>query len=284
MITDNNKLTSKTTPLIAWVVVNYFNDTDTLSFITKEYEPQQDDDIIIYVVNNGSKNINRLKEALQQFKKVSVISDGNNLGYMGAFCFAMKNFYESYECYPRKAILSNTDLILPQQDFVKSLLKLKLEKPIACIGPQIIHAVTNKNQNPLYSVRPSKLKLKFLSIIFSSYPLYLVYQYMFYVKNIFFGSGESNEAKNVYAIHGSFMILSQHFLDKFFTELQKAPFLLGEELFIAELCKTEKWQMAIDYNLKVIHNEHAVTGKYKSRKIVKHLRNSIKIIVAKFYQ
>ena len=73
MITDNNKLTSKTTPLIAWVVVNYFNDTDTLSFITKEYEPQQDDDIIIYVVNNGSKNINRLKEALQQFKKVSVI-------------------------------------------------------------------------------------------------------------------------------------------------------------------------------------------------------------------
>lgn len=284
MITDEDKLPGTTAPLIAWVVVNFFNDADTLNFITKQYAPQQNDDIIIYVVNNGSKNINQLKEALEKFKRICVISDGNNLGYMGAFCFAIEKYFESYNCYPCKAILSNTDLILPQHDFVKSLLLLKLEKPFACIGPQIIHAVTNKNQNPIYATRPSKLKLKFLGFIFSWYPLYWLYQYMFYIKNTLPEKGEFSITKNVYAIHGSFMILSNHFLTEFLTELHEAPFLLGEELFIAELCKKAEWKMSINYSLMVIHNEHAVTGKYKSKELVKHLKNSIKIILAKFYQ
>ncbi|MBK7855232.1 MAG: glycosyltransferase [Bacteroidetes bacterium] len=274
MITEGNKLTGKTTPLIAWVVVNFFNDADTLNFINKEYMPQQDGNIRMYVVNNGSKNEMQLIDSLKNFKLVFVISNGKNLGYMGAFCFAINHFFNSYQVYPSKAILSNTDLILPQNDFVKGLLNLHIIESVACVGPQIIHAATNRNQNPLYVKRPSKLKLRLLSFIFAWYPLYLVYQYLYYFKNNFTCAGDTYLPKNVFAIHGSFMILPQHFLKKFFTDLKEAPFLLGEELFIAELCRKYEMNMEVDYRLKVIHNEHTVTGKYKSKEVLKHLRNS----------
>ena len=57
--------------------------------------------------------------------------------------------------------------------------------------------------------------------------------------------------------------------------LKRAPFLFGEEIYLAELAFAAGKKAAIVNNVVIFHHEHATTGLFKTRKMLKLLKQSM---------
>jgi len=258
---------------IGIVLINYFNDEEVISFIRKYLLGQTEGGIQICVLNNGSNN-GLLKVFCESETSIQYEDPGKNLGYIGGFLHVFKMMKGQK---PDLLILSNTDIEIDASLF-ESIGNIDIQQDEVMVGPTVISSRTGNNQNPFYEHRISTAKLKRLNLFFSFYLTYASYQLMGIMKAILKGSaGKSNREnkRHVYAIHGSFMIFKTSFIEKYFTELKGAPFLFGEEIQFAEVAERHQLKTVYDPSLKVKHHEHATTKLFKSRKMLKLLKDSI---------
>jgi hypothetical protein len=146
------------------------------------------------------------------------------------------------------------------------------------IGPSVVSSRTGHQQNPFYENRITTSKLRMLNAVFSNYISYAAYQVLGILKAA--GKGQASKSnqesqRHVYAIHGSFMVFKTSFLEKYFAELEDAPFLFGEEIQFAEVALKHNLKTLYCPQLRVKHLEHATTKLFKSRKMLKLLKDSI---------
>lgn len=265
------------------ILVLYYNDSDIISFVTDQLNAGSNPSLHVLIVNNGSESIEITRERLSVFQNLEIIGEGENLGYFGAAASAFKYHTGKHEL-PDYVIISNSDLEFRDKNWCTLLMNNTRDFDIA--GPSIISDITNSDLNPFSVHEYGKKKLRFLSALYSWYPLYLIYQVISIVKRKLKGISGRRSVQDVnmevFAIHGSFMIFKNSFFRKG-GHFDYGSFLYGEELFIAALARKNGMKTMYLPGLKLIHHEHATTGLFKSRKQIRYMKDSIDHLLATFY-
>ena len=270
---------------ICVVVVNYFNEEEVAGFVTDCLLAQEGVLLNVIIVDNGSWDSSKLTSLRSD--KITVLNPGKNLGYLHAFLFAWEQIRSAFSEVPAFIVLSNSDIEFAGKHVFKDMVQYHSRTDFACIGPSVFSTLQNIEQNPFASQRISRRRLKTINFFQSAYPLYLIYQGLSLLKNKL-RSGKkvlqsSGTAREVYAIHGSFMIFSAKFMHEEAAKLTKAPFLFGEELYVAEVARKSGYRSYFDNRLSVFHREHATTRIFKSRSMVRLLHESTSRILKEFY-
>ena len=262
---------------LAIVIMNYFNEEEVMDFITTEIKPQALQPSV-FLVNNGSNNINLLRNFCHE-SRIVFLDPKKNVGYLGGLILVVDYCLENELSFPKWFILSNSDIEIEDKNTLSGISNKIYPENTAVLGISIISSRNKSNQNPFYLERITLNKLKRLSFIFGNRILYGLYQFAAIAKGILHTGNGSNEIQDVYAVHGSFLFIDGNFLKAYIAEFRQAPLLFGEELIIAEVAFVAKRTVIYDPSYKVLHREHQTTGMFKSKKHLKLLKQSVDYIL-----
>lgn len=236
-----------------FVAVVYRNIDDLNNFIL-EIKKQVNLSYKIIIVNNHYND-----EIDKKIREVALLNDcslintdnkgygsGNNLGIE----FAKKHFNFKF------LVISNTDIIIKKFD-TRKLLEYKNEKIL--FGP-LIKTRKNKNQNPYW----------YKENTFTEYIIYLGYKYrnklLVYlgvgINKIYreyflyiFNKNQKKQLQNVFALHGSFVVISKDVINSVPKFYDEEMFLFSEEAHLAHKLKKYKIQSVLTKHIEILHNE-----------------------------
>jgi len=237
--------------------------------------------IEIFISDNSSNyedfDINAL--AKSRFVKISMLSHQQNLGYLGGVDKIIRSLPKGYLNTFDYVIVSNVDLLLSSTFFL-DLCNVKLDKNVGWIAPRIYSLKEKRDRNPGILYRPSLLKLKILTLIFSSPWINYLYVNLIYKRRK--RKKRILQYNRIYAGHGSFMIFTNSFIQKI-NCFGFESFLFCEEIFLAELMQYHKLDVIYDPSISLNDIDHVSTGLLKSNIYCKWNRDSIKYVIHKFF-
>jgi GT2 family glycosyltransferase len=271
---------------VVCVCINYFVEEEVAQLASDFLGQKSDKQSLFCIVVDNSNSI-KDKDAVSLMaasdKRLSILVPDKNIGYLGGACYALDRFSVDHG-FPDFFLISNPDIRITDPKFVDTLCQQNTfsGSPVAMIAPTIHSTLSNVNQNPYMTNRPSCRKMSFQKLVFSLYPIATAYQLLAYLKVIFkrrkyYKDNDEllpDREKTIYAGHGSFIILTRNY----FTHggnLRYGAFLFGEELFLAETIRSLGMNVLYVPHLKVQHDEHKVTGLFKSYELFKFQRNAI---------
>ncbi len=234
-------------------------------------------------VNSEDKNLIKLNDNLS-LRKLNFLfhNPKTNIGYLNGLIQGTINlisyFNIRYDSI-KNIIFSNTDLIF-KQDFLDILYMKNYSDEISVIGPYIFSKLTKNSSNPSYKNRISKLKIKFLIIIFSTPLINFLYYFFSNYKNSFFK--KNYEEGFYYQVHGAIFILNPTFF-KILANFDTFPLLFSEESIISEISFLNNFRIFYDPSLKLSHEEHTSISKSKFSFIFKNYVISLIYVLKKFY-
>lgn len=266
------------------LLINYNNSNEVISFVDTQLALQKNAAYKVVIVNNGDQKIQPSDIKNITHDKVWIINPEKNLGYLNGAHYAYEYFIEHTKSNPELIILCNTDIEFCSEYFIQNLLTFK-KNNVGIIGPEIKSSLTGHFQNPIYEKRPDRTRLKIWMLFFSTYLTYLLYQSGAYLKRIIGNSLTSKpteDEREVYAVHGSFIIFTKEFFANNCT-LKYPSFLYCEELYLAEQCRIKNLKVVFLPAQKIIHHEHSTSGIFKNRKHVSWLYESVRFIVQTYF-
>tara|TARA_Y100000590_G_C15695359_1_gene1004932 strand:+ start:1408 stop:2232 length:825 start_codon:yes stop_codon:yes gene_type:complete len=252
-----------------WIITVNFGDTvATESLIDSVATVKNIPSVKVAIVDNAasSHSTSRLNKIINKsILDIIIISNKKNLFYWPAIKKAINKLKDKFESYPDWIIVCNNDIIFSDKDFFKNLDRINIKKyPI--VGPNIINS-SGKKLNPFMASPLSKLQSIYWKLYFFSYPLsrfLLIIKKLFTFRFLLIKSEKIKNNKQVYAVHGSAILFSNHFfisggwLDSNFQ-------MYGEELTVAEIAKKINLPVTYCPKLKVTHYEHSTTKKINNR-------------------
>jgi len=255
--------------------VNYHSEEDAAHLAQEMLSQEESCNLHLLMVDNSDSlgPEHQLQQMASQDRRLQILNPKANLGYFGAAWYGM-NHYLQTNPLPNWIIVSNPDILLPDQKFFSTLFSLSPEgeRP-AILAPTIESALTGADQNPYIKVRPTAKMMVFRKWMFQFYPVSIGYQLLALFKaklRDLIGKSLAPTAKpkagKIYAGHGSFIIFHKSFFEAGGT-LKHGVFLFGEEIHVAESAQRLNLKSMYQPALRVIHNEHATTGIIKSRKM-----------------
>lgn len=273
-----------THPKILFLLVNYFNDDETCSFVTNQIFLQTLRDFEILIIDNGSNDRSKLEALAGMHPEVTLVGTGKNQGYIGGACFGLRKFLEAGNALPALVIVSNTDIEFVASNFLENLCSISLRQDFDLLGPDVFSDLLSHHQNPLMRDRISLKKLRMLTLLSSSVCLHYLFLTFYYSRTWIMSGFQRSDKTNlipckVYGIHGSFMVFNNTFFQKG-GSLETPLTLFGEEIFFAELALEKNMTVLFDPSLKIIHHEHSTTRVFKSRKAVRQLHSSYLTLLA----
>lgn len=182
---------------------------------------------------------------------VSKNTEEDNPGYFGGIKKAMQEVDVTSYDY---AIISNVDLEV-DKEFMVRLAAYNCEMSTGWIAPQIWSQDEGRDRNPKVMNRYPVKKLKILKTFFQFPLVWKLYNMTVYRKKKF----EHHEAGEVYAGHGSFIILTKRYFE-LCGKIDYPVFLFCEEIWLAEQCRKAGLKVIYVPELKVSDTEHASTG------------------------
>jgi GT2 family glycosyltransferase len=236
------------------------------------------DDILLTILiadNSDEKIINNFSPQLNVH--IIYTHSEDNVGYLGAVNYAVSINDINFTLYDF-VIISNVDLKV-EDDFFLSLKNIQVDKNIGWIAPSIFSVKEMKDRNPKILSRPTKQKILFTIILYAHPVVHNIYTRYVYRKRKIENHPDN---KIIYAGHGSFMIFTRNFFKKV-SDLKFPSFLFGEEIFFAELTRGANLHVVYNKSLKIIDSDHASTGKLKSKVCCRLNRDSLKMIISKFF-
>ena len=261
------------------IVVCYNNVSEIKQYINELNSMDNCSWLMLVIVGNDNscendffEEINNSNFIIQYFK-----SPGN-IGYMKGFIYG---YLKCRDIKPKWYIMSNTDILYPDKFFISKLLA-KEYKNICCIGPSIFVPETGAYQNPMAVNRITRLRLKRHCLIFNNRLSGSVYILLSNLKKKFKTFKKDKISKKIYLAHGAYMIFSPDLMNAM-NQNPFEPFLYSEELYVAEVARLMKKDIYYDADLKIIHNEHSVTGKTNLRKKICQMHESYLWIYKKFF-
>ncbi|MBN2286922.1 MAG: glycosyltransferase [Tissierellales bacterium] len=219
--------------------------------------------------------VNNSKDVCLNIKHdhIRVLSTPENLGYFGAINYAIEKFPIANIDF---IIICNNDLEICDNAFF-SILKNKLSK-YDIIAPSI-RTIEGKEQNPHRLNRPSRKRLLYYKLYYSSFIIaYLMTELIRFIK---MKNKNPDTERKIFSPHGAFFILKSTYFKKG-GNIDCGFFLYGEEDSIAaqadELC------LSIGFvpQLKVKHWESFSTGKKFSLKKFEFQKTAHKYIKQKY--
>jgi GT2 family glycosyltransferase len=268
---------------ILLLLVNYFNEEETKSFIEEQVLKQTEKRYDIVIAINGCNNPEILSELEKLHQNIFICNCGSNIGYLPGAAFGLRNYLLKVTGEPEYVIISNCDMEIPDPDFFRNLIETSGSLKYDILGPDIQSSLFNQHQNPYIPERISVMKMKILGFLTSNTWLYNLFLLYYFAKTWMFAllkmNGKSlGTIRNVYGIHGSFMVFRNTFFRKG-GSFDSPLTLYGEEIFIAELALGKNMTVIFEPSLKIIHHEHSTTRVFKSRKSVQQLHSSYLTLV-----
>ena len=233
----------------------------------------KDIDIIIVDNASGSEELMKIRTAVTAFSKAQLLESPKNRGYFGGARFAFDRYLEEGNALPDWVIVCNHDILIEDEDFFSKLFGTD-PKTASVIAPSIQSRPGNLDQNPFMRRRPSQLRWAQLRFMSSNYGVAAVWDWLWRRKSELKAwmagqrsdSPTDGEAKqeSIYAAHGSFFIFSRRYFEAG-GFLDGNLFLYGEEISVAEICRSLGLPVIYEPSLRVVHREHQSTGRVLSR-------------------
>ena len=271
--------------IVLFLLVCYYNEEETIKMVEEQILKQDYKNIRIIVTINGAKDLSKFQHLAHIEPRFSFVISQQNIGYLNGADLGLKTFCKT-QTLPDFAILSNSDVTIQNMSFISELISKHSNSKNAVIGPSIISSLTGHNQNPMYEHRLSKTRLQLILLFFSNYLLYIIYNTLALIKRKLFmpsANIKNNITKDVYALHGSFIVFKSDYFNSGAT-LNYPAFLFGEELFIAEQCIKKNLTQQYDSSLSVIHHEHQTTSVFKNRKLLAYHFEALNFIYKTYYK
>ncbi len=159
----------------------------------------------------------------------------------------------------------------------------------AVIAPRIQVMPGGVDQNPFMRRRPSRLRWAALRLCSSTYSIAAIWDWLSRQKRAVqsFLRGFSSPAQDrggrefIYAPHGAFFIFSRRYFEAG-GFVDGNLFLYGEEISVAEICRSLGLAVVYEPSLRVLHNEHSSTGKRISRFSYECQKKALRYIASQY--
>ncbi len=202
-----------------------------------------------------------------------------NKGYLGG-AFSVLNSLKGKELYDY-FIISNVDVYV-QEDFFERMMEISFPTDVSWMAPEIFISSLHKIGNLEMNRRPSKNRMRFYNLMYSSEIVYRLYYYLsrLWIRS---SNNEKKTIQKIYAGYGSFMIFSRKFILS--QETWSYPsFLFGEEIFFAE--KSLRAGLYVYYvpDLVITDIGKVSTGKIASKAKLKMQYDSNKYLYEEFFK
>ncbi|MEH1740711.1 glycosyltransferase [Fusobacterium varium] len=255
---------------IVFIILHYNNFLCTCECIESIKNTQSSYDYKIVIVDNGSKNDSgkEIEKKYRKYKNIKIIlnkenfgfSKGNNIGCE----YAIKNFN------PEFLFVINNDIIVKTPN-IYAILKKKYEKQKFDVAGSNIWNVNKKyNHNPCFvisNLKEAKKELKSFIIQekFCRWNIYFFYVLYIKIKKLLLKKFLFKNKLNK-GLHGSALIFSRSYINKYKKIFPEKTFLYGEENFLNYRRVRDKLVFSYIYKILLYHKESVVTKqKFKSR-------------------
>ena len=229
----------------------------------------------LMIVDNasGSEELMQIRPAIVEFSNARLLESPTNQGYFGGARFGFDRYMEEKREFPDWVIVCNHDVQIEDEEFFS---RLFCQDPgtMGVIAPRIEVMPGRVDQNPFMRRRPGWLRWAQLRVISSNYAAAAVWDWLWRRKSELSAwlaarrsdSPVADDAKReaIYAAHGSFFIFSRRYFEAG-GFLDGNLFLYGEEISVAEICRSLDLPVVYEPSLCVVHNEHRSTGRVLSR-------------------
>jgi GT2 family glycosyltransferase len=257
------------------ITVNYKSAESVLAFVARLEHTKAFSEIEVMVVDNspGEEELSKIRPAARKYANAELIKSSTNRGYFGAARLGFDYYLEQGKGLPDWVIVCNPDVQIEDEEFFSKLFCQDPERE-GVIAPRIQALPGRADQNPFMRKRPGPLRWFQLRFISSSYAVAAPWDWLWRRKAEFRswlaerrrGPLPDGKAKreSIYAAHGSFFIFSRRYFEAG-GFLDGNLFLYGEEISVAEICRSLGLPVVYEPSLCVLHNEHQSTGKVLSR-------------------
>jgi GT2 family glycosyltransferase len=260
---------------ILLVGVHYRNASSMLELLASLSVLRFVSDLTIRIVDNSSADEHpaEMRGTITQYPNAELVETSTNRGYFGAARLAFDQYLVEEHDLPDWVIVCNHDVLIEDRDFFGKLLREDPET-VGVLAPRIQVWPGNLDQNPFMRRRPGRLRWAQLRFVSSKYPLAAFWYWLWRRKAELRSwlaerrrtSPPNSVAKRepIYAAHGSFFIFSRRYFEAG-GYLDGNLFLYGEEISVAEICRSLGLPVVYEPSLRVIHREHQSTGKVLNR-------------------
>ena len=232
-------------------------------------------DVFVYVADNTEKQVEEINEVLLN-AALRIFPYHENLGYFGAVKKMMaETKLEDFDF----VIISNVDVEL-KANVLNVLLECYCNdvSHMGWIAPQIYSEAERRDRNPKIVARYSLKRLRMLRLMFKYPLLKFLYNKTLYKRKKY----QTYEPGEVYGGHGSFIILTKEYI-RICGAINYPVFLFGEELYLAEQCRSNGLKVAYDPRIKIVDEENSSTGKMTSGFYNKCNVEALEYIIRTFY-
>jgi GT2 family glycosyltransferase len=268
-----DKVTSQARILV--LAVHYRSSGALLEMLNFARWLNDNENVGLTVVDNasGPEELTSIRRAIAEFRNAQLLESATNRGYFGAARFALDHYLGQGRNLPDWVIVCNHDIQIEDKEFFSKLL-CQDPRAAGVIAPRIQVLPGEMDQNPFMRRRPGALRWANLRFVSSNYWAAAIWDWLSRRKSEFRSwvaarCGQSRQdvnAKNeaIYAAHGSFFIFSRRYFEAG-GSLDGNLFLYGEEISVAEICRSLGLPVVYAPSLCVFHKEHQSTGKILSR-------------------
>jgi len=274
------------------IAVHYGAPQPTLELLRCLSQMKHLSDFHILIVNNGVAAYSgaELREAVPWLPSAELFEPTRNLGYFGAARASLDHFLAGNEMLPDWVVVCNHDVLIQDQDFFS---KLFSQDPMAAgvIAPRIQTLPGRVDQNPFMRRRPGWLRWAGLRLSFSSYGVAAVCDWLsrqkraassyWFARRAHSSPMSSSSRESIYAPHGAFFIFSRRYFEAG-GYLDSNLFLYGEEISVAEICRSLRLPVVYEPSLCVLHNEHHSTGHGISRFTYECQRDALRYVASRY--
>jgi GT2 family glycosyltransferase len=277
----------------ALLVTVHFKGTDSLRALLDNLQRLKGtSEVAVTIADNSTAEdgLSSIRCALAQVSNVELLESPTNRGYFGAARFALDSYFAFGKRLPDWVIVCNHDVLIEDREFFEKLFQLD-PRSAGVIAPRIRVSGTNLDQNPFMWRRPNWLRWASLRFIYSNYWLAAFWHWLSRQKQALRSHWSALRSKTasipngrrefIYAPHGAFFIFSRRYFEAG-GYLDGNLFLYGEEISVAEICRSLGLPVIYEPALCVLHNEHRSTGHVISRFSYECQRNALQYIASHY--
>jgi len=257
------------------ITVSYKSADSVLAFLADVELANSLSEIRVIIVDNSpeDKRLSSIMDRVAKCTNIEAIQSPTNRGYFGAARFAFDHYLAQGNALPDWVIVCNHDIEIEDKEFFSKLLSQD-PRAVGVIAPRIQALPGRVDQNPFMRKRPGALRWAQLRFVSSYYGAATIWDWLSrrkaelrswmaaHRRSSLPDGNEMQEA--IYAAHGSFFIFSRRYFEAG-GFLDGNLFLYGEEISVAEICRSLGLPVVYDPALCVLHKEHQSTGKVLSR-------------------
>lgn len=275
--------------MIAFVILHYKNINDTLECLESIEKLNLSNYKVIIVENGSLDDSTKILESMQD--KVDIVFNHENYGFAKGNNSGISYAKEKYK--PNFYIVINNDILVCQKNIIDEIEKLDKKYQFDVLGPKIISR-NGINQNPNYFVLTTTksiikhiFRLKIISLFISMG----IYEK---IKNI--GNKTNRKISNIAnetiqtdaPLHGSALIFSERYINKYKEAFEELTFLYGEEEFLYYRKIRDGLNFVYTPTILVHHKEDASLNEIfqnnsvkKMKFVVKHSTKSLQRLLIK---